>query len=70
MAVAADDTKDAEVTSSGASGSGKCRGLILMNSAGRLYSREELQNDNRLKSAVSITEATILDMLGPSRYVF
>jgi hypothetical protein len=34
-----------------------------MNSAGRLYSKSDLEKD-RGKSSVSVTEATALDMLG------
>jgi pimeloyl-ACP methyl ester carboxylesterase len=67
MAVAADDSRHVDVSSSGAFGSSKCTGLILMNSAGRLYSREELLRNNKNQAAVSVTEQTALDMLGSSR---
>jgi len=51
-------------TSSGSVGSGKCKGLILMNSAGRILTpEEEVANDN----VVSVAQATINNELGPCK---
>jgi len=66
MAVAADDATMVDVTASGAYGTGKCTGLILINSAGRLYSRDEIKTMDQ--AAISVTEATALNLLGSSRW--
>jgi len=72
MGCAADDTitLDVEegdkltVTSSGAPGSGKCNGVILMNSAGTLLTEKQCE---KLGDAVSIAEATAKSGLPPCK---
>jgi pimeloyl-ACP methyl ester carboxylesterase len=48
-----------DITSSGAPGSNICSGLVLMNSAGPLISRKEIELDNkgRIKSSIAQTTA-------------
>merc|ERR1712151_1343591 len=75
MAVAADDCNSSNCdysnilcTATGALGTGRCNGVILLNSAGRLYSKEEINNlENNQKQysgATTIAQATISDNLG------
>ncbi len=69
MGAAADDDSAAEstenVSSLGSSGTKKCKGLVLMNSAGRILSNDEVN-----ESGNTVAELTALDMLGISRYIY
>lgn len=73
MSAAADDTvgesdtKIPVVTASGKRGSKKCKGLVLMNSAGKIFTKKEV---DAMSTGVTSTvaEATANDLLGPSRY--
>ena len=75
MGVAADDSLSASeflpttdktryVSASGAMGTQSCEGLVLMNSAGKVLSKEELQGKETIQS---VAEATALDTLGEFR---
>ncbi len=68
MGAAADDIRTEsdsnDVSSLGTIGSGKAKGLVLMNSAGRILSRDEIN-----ESETTIAEATALDLLGENRCV-
>lgn len=70
MGVAADDCEGGEdflCTGTGAPGTDRCNGVILLNSAGRLYSKDEiiaLENDQKVNGATTIAQATISDSLG------
>ena len=71
MSLAADDTVVngnggvSCVTASGANGSTKCKGLVLMNSAGKVFNRQDIE---AMKGdRVTIAEATSSDLLGVSR---
>ena len=69
MSAAADDTvvnKNGDsmyVTASGANGSTKCKGLILMNSAGQVFKEDEIDEDYKITTA----QSTANDLLGTSR---
>ena len=77
MACAADDTlldlsENNKVSGSGAPGTGKCQGLVLMNSAGMILTQEDV--DAKLKkeadkgiTSKSVAELTRDDLLGPCR---
>ena len=75
MGVAADDTvpkSDAiagvnAVSASGAPGTGRCTGLILMNSAGRILSREEVEKTTGLDALVTVGAETAGDDLPKCR---
>jgi len=75
MGVAADDTvplSDAiaginAVSASGAPGTNRCTGLILMNSAGRIFSREEVAKKTGLDSFVTVGAETAGDDLPKCR---
>ena len=59
-----------EVTSSGAPGSNRCNGLILMNSAGPLQTRDEVeasQNGVQGTEKQSVAQATALNRLPPCK---
>lgn len=64
MGAAADDTRsiDTTVSALGSTGSGKCQGLVLMNSAGRILTEEDINESEK-----TIAEVTVKDMLGLSR---
>jgi pimeloyl-ACP methyl ester carboxylesterase len=66
MGAAADDTTtfmSAEnVSALGSTGSGRCRGLVLMNSAGRILSKDEVNDSEN-----TVAETTALNLLGTSR---
>jgi hypothetical protein len=74
MGCAADDTVTLEeeegdkltVTSNGAPGSGRCSGLILMNSAGPILSEKDIE---KVGPSISIAETTARMGLPPCRYV-
>eukprot|EP00978_Attheya_sp_CCMP212_P035826 scaffold158261_cov62-Attheya_sp.AAC.2 len=71
MSMAADDvvpinTNNPYFSSSGAPGSGKCTGLILMNSAGQIKTEEEVEHmslDGNVDLA-TVAEVTAMDRLG------
>ncbi len=70
MSAAADDTVVNTmggtncVTASGANGSTKCKGLVLMNSAGKVFKKEEITTN---PNGATIAEATSNDLLGKCR---
>jgi pimeloyl-ACP methyl ester carboxylesterase len=73
MSMAASDTAvvgGRQVTSSGSPGTGRCTGLVLMNSAGPLKSRQEVEES--LESAIdlqrlSVAQVTALSGLPPCK---
>lgn len=75
MGVAADDTvpiSDAiagvnAVSASGSPGTGRCTGLVLMNSAGRILSREEVEKTTGLDALVTVGAETAGDDLPKCR---
>lgn len=72
MGAAADDSvtnrndQTCKVTASGSKGSGKCRGLVLMNSAGKVFKREEIES-MKVENGATVAEATANDLLGIAR---
>jgi pimeloyl-ACP methyl ester carboxylesterase len=62
MAVAASDVAVAgkDVSSSGATGSNKCSGVVLMNSAGQILSREDIADTDGSSTVAKITSADAL----------
>jgi len=69
MGVAADDTpllveKDC-VTSMGSVGSGRCSGLVLINSAGKLLSKEEINSSDYTTSVAVETASDLLGLSSP-----
>ena len=66
MGTAADDNSASDstfsVSSLGSSGTSKCKGLVLMNSAGKILSKEEIN-----ESENTVAESTVLDLLGTNR---
>lgn len=73
MGVAADDKAVFEnVSASGAPGTQKCKGLVLMNSAGRVLKKDDIAL-NGSRNGLSVAEATANDLLGelsiPSRLI-
>ena len=77
MGVAADDRVPISdsingvnaVSASGAPGTNRCTGLVLMNSAGRVLSREEVQNQSGLDALVTVGAETAGDDLPKCRWV-
>eukprot|EP00562_Extubocellulus_spinifer_P015082 CAMPEP_0178571782 /NCGR_PEP_ID=MMETSP0697-20121206/17846_1 /TAXON_ID=265572 /ORGANISM="Extubocellulus spinifer, Strain CCMP396" /LENGTH=826 /DNA_ID=CAMNT_0020206413 /DNA_START=169 /DNA_END=2649 /DNA_ORIENTATION=+ len=75
MGVAADDRVPISdsingvnaVSASGAPGTNRCTGLVLMNSAGRILSREEVQNQSGLDALVTVGAETAGDDLPKCR---
>jgi pimeloyl-ACP methyl ester carboxylesterase len=75
MGVAADDTvpiSDAiagvnAVSASGAPGTSRCTGLVLMNSAGRILNREEVEKTTGLDALVTVGAETAGDDLPKCR---
>ena len=71
MSVAADDCVPIEdaingvnaISSSGAPGTNRCIGLILMNSAGRILSRDEVEKTSGLDALVTVGQETAGDNL-------
>ena len=74
MSASADDTvanNNADpliVTCNGANGSNKCKGLVLMNSAGKVFKKEEIDSMTTHNGS-TVAEATAMDLIGLSRYV-
>ena len=72
MSAAADDTVANDkievpiVTASGANGSKKCRGLVLINSAGKVFKKDEIEA-MVVESGATVAEATANGLLGKSR---
>jgi pimeloyl-ACP methyl ester carboxylesterase len=64
MGVAADDTaNETHVSASGAPGSGRCAGVILMNSAGQIKKREEI--DEKHVTMAQVTSGDALPKCSP-----
>ncbi len=55
------------VSASGASGSGRCKGLILMNSAGKVFKNGEVENLTTDTGITTVAEATASGRIGESR---
>jgi len=76
MGAAADDKAMmldvSNVSASGAPGAQKCKGLVLMNSAGRVLKKDDIVS-NGSRNGLSVAEATANDLLGelsiPSRII-
>jgi capsular polysaccharide biosynthesis protein len=60
------DTDSLIVTCSGANGSRKCKGLVLMNSAGKVFKKEEIEF-MASENGSTVAEATANDLIGLSR---
>lgn len=74
MSSAADDTvvntinnEVNYVTASGANGSTKCKGLVLMNSAGKVFKKEEIEGMATDPTGATVAEATANGLIGTSR---
>jgi hypothetical protein len=72
MSASADDTVANNnvdpliVTCNGANGSNKCKGLVLMNSAGKVFKKEEIDSMTTHNGS-TVAEATAMDLIGLSR---